>query len=198
MSSLGFLETFYTSGQNLVSDTAEYLGILTNRFYLNFLDVVPPTYDFFYQEQSETAPVEEREIDVTEYNGKLNDLIDLELSNFKKFNQVDSDKHFTQISFGRINVDPGKLNITFDNGGLSALEYEFQRNEFILSITNVTGIEKIFRVVIDFEFTTENDNIVEKTYETWISIAKDVVAIKKTINKQVKEEKGNTEDEDKS
>ena len=68
---------------------------MTNRFYLNFLDVVPPTYDFFYQEQSVTAPVEDREVDVTEYNGKLNDLIDLQLSNFKKFNQVDSDRDFT-------------------------------------------------------------------------------------------------------
>ena len=56
---------------------------------------MPPTYDFFFQVQNETAPVEATEVDVTEYNGKLNDLIDLKLSNFKRFNQVDSNKEFS-------------------------------------------------------------------------------------------------------
>ena len=73
-----------------------------------------------------------------EYNGRLNDLINLELRGFQKEKvyRINSRLDYSEISLGKLDkeIDINRLNITFENGGLENLRDEFRGQEFFLSI----------------------------------------------------------------
>ena len=112
-------------------------------------------------------------------------MIKVELKEFREKIDLDSNKSEIETVFGQLSndvVDLDSLEFTVDNGGLETLDIILEDRVFKMIFANLTGIDQIFKIVLDLEYTTPNDNTIEASFETSLVIAPGNSGTKSTKN----------------